>query len=399
MFSILLFCFLINSLTAQEKDPVLFTVADEPVYLSEFQYIYEKNNADNADYSDQSLSEYLSLYKKFKLKVRRAKEIGLDTVQVLQKELEGYRKQLAKSYLKDKEIAERLIDEVAERMQEDIEISHIFIGAPPKSSKEKLESAENKINDIYDKIKELGPDVFGDLAKTLSEDKASAVRSGRLGFYTSPLPDGFYEFENAMYATQPGEVSKPVRSKMGFHILKVKERRAARGEMEIAHILVRKPKPGVGTMAETKALVDSVHNLLKAGRNFENMAAKFSEDTKSKSKGGYLGYFGVNQYELSFENTAFALKADNDFSKPVETKLGYHIIKRLSKRDNSDINRLRKRIQARINNNDRFKIAEEKMIDDVKKEAGFKEDKLSLKRFSTALDETFLQLQMGDAGI
>jgi len=383
------FCLLFNVLNGQEKDPILFTVGEDPVSLSEFQYIYEKNNADKADYSKESLAEYLELYKKFKLKVRRAKEIGLDTVKVLQQELEGYRKQLAKSYLKDKEIADRLIDEVAERMKEDVDVSHIFVSAPPKSAQAKIDEAEQKINDIYAKLNSLGVESFGDIAKSLSEDKSSSMRSGRLGYYTAPLPDGFYEFENAMYNTASGEFSKPVKSKMGFHIIKVKEKRSARGQMEIAHILFRMDEKAPKFKMQVKEIADSVYNLLKKGRSFENMAAKFSGDSKSKSKGGYLGFFGVNQYELTFENAAFGLENDGDFSKPIQTKLGYHIIKRISKRDDSDEKRLRKRIQTRIKSHDRFRIAEEKMIEDVKKEGKFSEDRLALKRLSTAVDETF----------
>ncbi len=137
-----------NVLTAQDEDPVLFTVADSEVRLSEFKYIYEKNNSDKADYSKESLEEYLELYKKFKLKVQRAREIGLDTVRSLQTELEGYRKQLAKSYLKDKEISESLINEVIERMQTDIQVEHIFVSAETKSSEARKNAAKEKIYNI-----------------------------------------------------------------------------------------------------------------------------------------------------------------------------------------------------------------------------------------------------------
>ena len=119
---------LVNSMSyAQDNDPVLFTVADDEIRLSEFKYIYEKNNSENADYSKESLEEYMELYSKFKLKVKRARSLGLDTVKVLKEELAGYRKQLAKSYLKDEEISERLINEVMERMMTDIEVQHIFV--------------------------------------------------------------------------------------------------------------------------------------------------------------------------------------------------------------------------------------------------------------------------------
>lgn len=379
---------LINLIAFGQNDPVLFTVADDPVHVSEFKYIYEKNNASNADYSKASIDEYLELYKKFKLKVRRAKDLGLDTVKVLQDELAGYRKQLAKSYLKDKEISERLVLEVIERMKQDVEVSHIFISCPPKSGEAREADALTKIEDIHSKLKSNKGKFFGEMAKTLSEDKISSKRGGRLGYYTAPLPDGFYEFENAMYETEVGQFSDPIRSKMGYHIVHVKNKRPARGQLEIAHILLRK-KHETRSEADAQILIDSIYGLLDQDRNFENMAGKFSEDDKTKGKGGYLGFFGVNQYELTFENAAFGLENDNDYSKPIETSIGYHIIKRLSKRDDSDIDKLKKRVEARIRNQDRFSIAEGKLIDDVKEEAGFKEDKMMFKRFSTALNQDF----------
>jgi len=386
---IFLFCAL-QSIAAytQANDPVLFEVADDAVHLSEFTYIYEKNNADNADYSKESLNEYLELYKKFKLKVKRAKAIGLDTVQALNEELAGYRSQLAKSYLKDKEISERLVTQVMDRMEQDVEVSHIFVSASPRARKESIEAAEQKIADIYDKVQENDGKYFETMAQTLSEDKISSKKGGRLGYYTAPLPDGFYNFENAMYETEVGKVSKPIRSKMGFHILKVSDKRPARGQLEISHILIRNEK-SASINTKDQILADSVYNLVKDGRSFENMAAKFSDDLKTKSNGGYLGFFGINQYEASFENAAFGLAEDGDVSRPIQTKLGYHIIKRISKRDNSDKEKLKKRIENRIRKDDRFAIAEEKLLEDVKKQAGFREEKLTLKRFTTALNSDF----------
>ena len=226
------------------------------------------------------------------------------------------------------------------------------------------------------------------MAKTLSEDKVSAKRNGQLGFYTAPLPDGFYEFENAMYATKDGNFSKPFQSKMGYHIIQVSESRPARGEMEIAHLLIRKERKGK-VNPNAKSTIDSLATLLQQGGNFEKLVAKFSEDNKTKTRGGYLGYFGVNQYEKPFEDAAFALTTDNSYTQAIETKFGYHIIKRISKRDNTDIDRLKKRVEARIKNNDRFTIAQEKLIEDVKRDAKFTENKNLISTFEKVLDENF----------
>jgi len=386
MLLVVLFFIQWNVLISQGNNPVLFSVGNEDVYLSEFKYIYEKNNAKKADYSKESVDEYLDLYKKFKLKVHKAKDVGLDTVKSLQDELAGYRKQLAKSYLKDKEISERLIDEVVVRMSEDVEVSHIFVALAAKATEAEQLAALKKANDIYAKLMEGAS--FELMAKTLSEDKSSSSRNGHLGYYTSPLPHGFYAFENGLYNTPIGQVSEPVRSKMGYHILKVMNRRPARGQIELAHILIRK-KSTYRTLQESRVLIDSIYNLLQEGRSYENMASKFSEDNKTKQKGGYLGYIGINQYENPFEDAAFAIQNNDIYSTPIETSIGFHIIKRINKRDDSNIDLLKKRIKSRIENNDRFAVAEKKLIDDIKKEGNFSENKEILNLFIDELNDDF----------
>ena len=111
-----------------EKSAVIFTVSAQPVTVGEFEYVYTKNNINNqADYSEKSLTDYLTLYENFRLKVKEAEEMKLDTISTLKTELEGYRKQLAKSYLTDKEITDQLIQEAYVRSKQEVNVSHILV--------------------------------------------------------------------------------------------------------------------------------------------------------------------------------------------------------------------------------------------------------------------------------
>ena len=374
-----LFFFLASSVVGQ--DDVLFTVNGSEVNVSEFDYIYNKNNGEEADYSEQSLQEYLDLYVKFKLKVEKAKEMGLDTVSRLQNELEGYRKQLASSYLVDKEVSEKLINEVMERFKSDIEVKHIFVANPTSASVGKEQAAEEKINTIYGEL-ERGKS-FDEMAKKLSEDKRSALKGGSLGYYVAMLPAGFYEFENAMYTTPVGEYSKPVKSKLGHHIVKVVSKRPARGQMEVSHILIKKTDKG------SRALIDSLHTELGKGQDFGKLAMAYSQDPNTNTKAGYLGFFGINKFEQAFENAAFDLKNDGDYTTPIETQFGYHVIKRHSKKKMVDEAKERRKIQATISKDERFEAAKKALVQNIKKEVGLEENKLALQQFANNLDEEF----------
>ncbi len=374
-----------SSETASE-DPVLFTVNGHPVRVSEFVYIYEKSNGDKADYSRKSLDEYLRLYKKFKLKVERARELRLDTIRALQQELEGYRRQLADSYLIDREVTEKLVREVYDRKKQDVDISHILIKIAPNAGEEAEKQAYERALQARKEL--LEGKSFSEVARRYSEDKSVARNEGHIGYVTAMFPKGLYQLETAAYHLPKGEVSEPIRTSMGYHILVVHDRRPARGEIEAAHILIRKPKEG--DKKNAKATIDSIYQLLLQGASFEELAKQLSEDKLSASRGGYIGFFGINRYEKSFEDAAFALEKDGDFSAPFETAVGWHIVKRISKRNLGPYADERARILKAIKKDPRFEEAQDALIKKIKKEANFKEFNTTLSHFADTLSEDFL---------
>lgn len=356
-----------TTVCAQSDDAILMTVGGQEVTVGEFKYIYEKNNGDGANYSRMSINEYLDLYTKFKLKVAEAKSMGLDTVSVLNKELEGYRKQLADSYIMDKEVVKTLVKELYERKKTDVRLSHILMSVSKRANATEIENKRKSLEEILNKIRS-GED-FVTLARKYSEDKNTAKNGGDFGWLTAKLPSGFYDFENALYDLDKGEVSDIIRTPLGWHIIKKTDTRKARGQIKVAHILKR---TSTANPTLAKKEIDKIFAELANGADFAELAKNNSDDDKTAKRGGELAPFGIKVYEGSFEEAAFELKEDGDHTQPIKTKIGYHIIKRLEKIDLDPYPQFEARNTASIKKDSRYEAQKEKVIEDIKINAKYK---------------------------
>lgn len=358
----LCYCFSL-ALAAQADEDVLFTVNDRPVTVGEFRYIYGKTNGEEADYSRESVMEYLDLYERFKLKVARARDMGLDTVVALQRELAGYRKQLADNYLVDNEVTDRLVRQLYERQQRDVDFSHIL-----------LKSSGSDTTAAYLRARALGGELtaenFADLAAERSDDTFSKERGGRIGYVAAPLPRGLHRLEDALYEAEAGEVVGPVRSAAGYHYLLKHGSRPAYGEVEIAHILVRKGEGADAGAEEARKRIAAAQRALQSGTPFEEVAANYSEDGETKQRGGYIGFFGINRYNKVFEDAAFGLERDGAVSDIIESPAGYHILKRISRRGNQPLEGRRPLLEAAVKQDARYEEATEALFARLRREYG-----------------------------
>ena len=384
--SLIIFFISISICLQAQKDDILFEVAGDPVELQEFKYIYEKTNQQNADYSKVSVDEYLKLYKKFKLKVKRARDMKLDTIVSLQKELQGYRTQLANSYLIDKEVTEKLQRQLYKRQKQDINISHILVKCAKDASPADSLAAYTKIKNIYNKLLKGGD--FEKTAAIESEDKTAKDNKGNIGFITAMLPNGFYALESAAYNQVPKQIGAPVRTNIGYHIVRVNEVRPARRQMEIAHILIRYPEKGDKSFAKTK--IDSIASAISKGGDFDQIAVVLSEDKVTASVKGYLGFFGINRYEKAFEDAAFSLEVDGQTTRPFETSAGWHIVKRISKKEEKSYGLAKGELQRAIKKDQRYELAQAAMLNRIKKEANYKVNDKNLNDYLGSLDAKFL---------
>ena len=298
---------------------ILLEIEDDKITLEEFKHIFNKNN-DNSNIDKTYLDEYIELFINFKLKVKEAKELGFDTVSTFIDELEGYRKQLAKPYLRDDQFNEELFDEALERIQYDINASHILININDDNNDEAI----GKINDIRRQIVN-GNISFEEAAVKYSDDKSAIDNNGNLGYFTAFMM--VYDFESIAYNTQIGNISKPVKTKYGYHLIKVNDKRLAVGERKVAHIMFKTAKNANQKIIDKAYLkIKETYDLLRNGDPFAEVAEKFSEDRSTAIKGGVLPSFGVGKMVSDFEEQAFKLKELGDFSQPFRTDFGWHIV-------------------------------------------------------------------------
>lgn len=355
-----------GSLSAKGKDPVLMYINDQPVLKSEFEYIYNKNNSNNT-LDKKSLEEYVDLFVNFKLKVEEAKSQGLDTTQSFIRELSGYRTQLTKPYMTDQKVEEAVLMEAFNRLKEDVEVSHILVRVDPNASPEDTLVAWNKINEIQ---KRLATEDFNQVAKEVSEDESARENSGYIGWIT-----GFrtvYPFENAAYATPVGSMSKPIRSPFGYHIVKVQDRRESRGEILVSHIMLFTAEGDEAKNKVAAERIDSMYKALKAGADFAEMATTYSEDRGSASKAGELPWFGIGRMVQEFEKAAFALKEIGDFSEPVQSAYGWHIIKLLDRKALPGFESRKADIERQVKRDERSRMPQKAFVAQLKKEYKFK---------------------------
>lgn len=367
-FSVLSFaCIALFSSNAQ--DPVVMTIAGEDVYKSEFEYIYNKNNTVSTS-DRKSLDEYVELFVNYKLKVAEAKRQGYDTREQYTKEYEQYRLQLSAPYLKDEETENEIIEEAFERYKTSILTSHILI----KFSEDSTE-AWKTINDIYNRLKQ-GED-FATLAKQYSECP-SKENGGSLGYVN--VFDMVYDFENVVYSTPIGTISKPFRTRFGYHIVKTFDKIENYKDWRISHIMIKND----GSKSADKA--DSIFSLAKKGMDFEKLVADFSEDVPTKSKGGDLGFVSKGYFPPQITSQVKLLKHVGDIGM-AGTAFGYHIIKVTEIVPFTNIEDLKPYIKSKLAKSDRMEITSEKFMKKLQSKYGVSVYENALTIFEKLVDE------------
>ncbi len=354
-----------------EKTITVFSVGGNPVTANEFLYLYKKNHTKKEDFTQQKVEEYLELFINFKLKVQEARQRGMDTSPSFVKEYNSYKDELRKPYLPDASLTDSLVKKTYDRLKEEVKASHILITLTPDPSAADTLEAYNRIVDIRDKI--FGGEDFARAASLYSEDPSARTNQGSLGYFTALQM--VYPFESAAYQTKVGDVSQPVRTKFGYHLVKVFDRRAARGEVEVSHIMIR---TGEERDSETaKNSIFTIYDQLQAGAKWEELCKQYSEDPATKDNGGKLRPFGTGAMAgvPEFENMAFNLEKAGDISDPFQSQYGWHIIRLEQKIPLAAFDAIAPSLKNRVLRDERTEVSKQALQIRLRKEFNLVENK------------------------
>ena len=373
---------------SQESDPTIMTINGKEIKKSEFEYIYNKNKQQQLE--QKTLDEYLEMFKDYKLKVMEAEANGIDTTQAFISELQGYRNQLAQPYLVDQEADEKLAQEAYARLQENVEVAHILFSVEEGNPNKTQAKAYEKAMAVKKRI-DAGAD-FTEMAKKYSEDPSVARNNGYLGYIKGFMT--VYPFEQVAYTTPVGEVSEPVLSRFGYHLIKVMSRRTDPGEVLTAHIMVMLPTSITPDEAKAKeAKIQEAYQKLLNGAAFEDMVQEYTEDPGTRDTDGKMRWISTGRIVKEYEDVAFSLN-EGEISAPFKTPFGWHIVKVLEKRGLKPYAEMQKDIMRRIAREDRAGNGKESLIAKLKIDYNYKfyGDKMAqLKELakSTQLSENF----------
>ena len=354
------------SVFSQKRDKTLITIDGEKITVSEFKRTYEKNLEVIDSQDSKNLINNLDLFINFKLKVKEAYALKLDTLSSYKKEIETYKNQLSAPYLQDTTFLGQLVKDAYFRTKNEVKAKHILIRMKKDALPKDTLIAYTKIIKLRDRI--IAGEDFEAIATQFSEDKSARNDSktgrkgngGNLGYFSAFRM--VYPFEVAAYSTKVGQISMPFKTQYGYHIMKVDAVRESKGEIEAAHILIR------DTSVKGKQKIDSIYDKLNRNEKFEDLAKQYSEDPGSKNNGGKLGKFGSGRMVKPFSDAAFGLENINDFSEPFKTDFGWHIVKLLKKHPVKSFEEMKMDLKKKVKNNSRMQLSKKAVVNKLKKQ-------------------------------
>ena len=386
---------------AQNDDPVLMMVGSETVTKSDFVKAYQKNSM-LSEATEADLREYLRLYTDYRMKVQEAKAMKLDTAKVFQREWESYKNQYAQQYLIDTEVSDQLLEETIDRARYHVRASHLLILLPEDASPKDTLAAYHKIMKIRDEI--LNGLDFNEAAERYSEDKSAQNHinpqtnrtqygnRGELGYFS--VLEMIYPFETAAYSTPVGQVSMPVRTQFGYHLVYVQDKIPAVAKLYVSQIFI-KDTAALNKAASHEAEMKKcayIKQKFQEGITFDSLAAECSDDPATKNNGGRMEPFAPNRRPGNYVHAALKLK-QGGISEPVPSSIGWHILRLDSVIYTTVNDEFKYMIKNRLARDSRSKKSKESLVEKLKVEYNYQESgkKAAMNFFKKNMADNYFQ--------
>lgn len=384
LFAVLFFAVTVLAAVAQNaNDPVIFQIGGKNYYKSQFMKEFLQTVEKNPQSSPaactaekrKALEDYVQLYVNFQTKLADAYAMGYDTLSMLNNELASYRKELAAPFLIDSTTLSHLLREAYERNQYVLHAAHILVPCAENAEPDDTLKAYSHAMELYHEAQN-NNDFYAiaqqEMRAQRLENRDPAVRQkadevnpmeGDLGCFT--VFDMIYAFESAAYNMTPGEISKPVRSRYGYHIIKLFNRYKHYGKVQLAHIWISNNTP----KAEGKIM--DAYSKIKDGTDFGTVAKNYSEDKTTSNNGGIMPEPAPNQLPYAYIEQLSNGLGIEECSKPFQSRFGWHIIKPLRQETLPDLESLIPYYKSRMTRGERSTMPQKIFIEQSKQKYGF----------------------------
>lgn len=351
---------------AQHSDPVLFKINGEPVYKTEVEQAYNKGISSDGEGPKVSFRKFVDSYIDFKLNVIEAKSQQVDTAASYRREISSFRSQLIESYMPSDTLFKNAYSrKIYDRMLENVEVNHVMI--PFKGD---LVLPSDTI-EIYKKISEIRTKILKDgfdiqrLGMPKSNTRFSVNIEDYNGYIGWVAPFMLsVDVEDAVYSMPMGEISQPIRSDKGYHIVQVLAKRPSKGFAEVEQVMFN-----FSVLPATQHQIDSVRNvaqrrysMIKSANDFQSLCYEYAKAYNTQDKGCYFGIISVDsKLPPAFTSAVYAMEKVGDISEPILSDYGFHIIRLLDMKPIPTFDEMKGQINGRIAKSDKARrLSDEK---------------------------------------
>lgn len=360
LYSTLFFSYGYSQTLFKSQNPTVAKVGKERIQLDELSHFFSRNYTQKPA-TVSELQDFLKDYALYRAKIQEAERLGMHLDEQFLNEYAEFEKNAAPSYWIENSMKDQLLDEFVERSQTEVLVSHVLIRLEEKAAPDDTLQAFNTLLRAREEF------ISGASMDSLNEVYSSRVRGAAIGGDIPWFSAGttVHEFENVAYSLEINEISMPVRTQFGYHLIYLQDRRPRTPGRFTSHIFFR-------NALDTQERLDSAIVLLKNGALWDDVVDRYSDDRQSAPNGGSLGLIGYNlRFPEEFSEIVLGLNTQNEWSEPIQTMYGTHIF-RIDSVEQVEMSAKRlSELEQQLRQLPRYKLDEEDVISKIQNSTYF----------------------------